>query len=68
MIELFNDEQIQKSYMESERFKAKTEGRMEERTELVKKLLKGGIGTVNDIAKLTDLPVETVKSIAAGAN
>ena len=72
MIELFNDEQIQKSYLESERYKAKTEGRtegrMEERISLVKKLLKGGIGTVNDIAELTDLPVETVKRIAVNVN
>ena len=75
MIELFNDEQIQKSYLESERYKAKTEGltegrmegRMEGRTEGLAQAIhsmKRGHFSDEDISRILVLPLEQVRSLA----
>ena len=64
MMLLYDEEEIMKSYMESERYEASQEARQDEKIEIVKRMLEDGTLPIDKIAQIADLPINVVSHLA----
>ncbi|MEH2942232.1 hypothetical protein VSQ32_05000 [Lachnospiraceae bacterium KK002] len=64
LMELYDQEEVIKSYVESERYEAAEEAENAAKVETAKRLLKMGKLTVEDIAVGSGLTVEEVEELA----
>lgn len=64
MMLLYDEEEIMKSYVESERYEASQEARQDEKIEIVKRMLEDGTLPIDKIAQIADLPINVVSHLA----
>ena len=64
MMLLYDEEEIMKSYVESERYEASQEARQDEKIEIAKRMLEDGTLPIDKIAQMADLPVKVVTHLA----
>lgn len=64
MMLLYDEEEIMRSYVESERYEASQEARQDEKIEIVKRMLEDGTLPIDKIAQIADLPINVVSHLA----
>ena len=61
LMELYDQEEVMRSYVESERYEAENATKIE----TAKRMLEDGTFSIDQIAKFANLPIEAVQEIAA---
>ena len=65
MMVLYDEEEIMRSYVESERHEAKQEARYDEKIETAKRMLNDGALSVDKVAEFSNLPIEVIERLAS---
>ena len=65
MMVLYDEEEIMRSYVESERHEAKQEARHDEKIETAKRMLNDGALSVDKVAEFSNLPIEVIERLAS---
>ena len=65
LMELYDQEEVMRSYLESERYEAAQEAENATKIETAKRMLEDGTFSIDQIAKFANLPIEAVQEIAA---
>ena len=63
MMSLFDEEEIMKSYIKSERYEAAEEAALEKAKKTAIRMIKAGKMPLEDIADYTELPLDVVKEL-----
>lgn len=64
MMLLYDEEEIMKPYVESERYEASQEARQDEKIEIAKRMLEDRTLPIDKIAQIADLPINVVSRLA----
>ena len=64
MMVLYDEEEIMRSYVESERYEAKQEARYDEKIETAKRMLNDGALSMDKVAEFSNLPIEVIEKLA----
>lgn len=64
MMVLYDEEEIMRSYVESERYEAKQEARYDEKIETAKRMLNDGVLPLDKVAEFSNLPLEVIERLA----
>ena len=65
LMELYDQEEVMRSYLESERYEAAQEAENATKIETAKRMLEDGTFSIDQIAKFANLPIEVIQEIAA---
>ena len=65
MMVLYDEEEIMRSYVESERYEAKQEARYDEKIETAKRMLNDGALSMDKVAEFSNLPIEVIERLAS---
>ena len=65
MMVLYDEEEIMRSYVESERHEAKQEAKYDEKIETAKRMLNDGALSVDKVAEFSNLPIEVIERLAS---
>jgi len=66
MMVLYDEEEIMRSYVESERYEAHQEGRYDEKIEIARRMLSDGALPLDKVAEFSNLPIEVIEGLANG--